>query len=59
MCKTKTELALDWWQELIEVDKCEEIEKKCGYYGHDIGSNERDIIRMYEMEVLDSSKDIN
>mgnify|MGYP003659923969 CR=1 FL=1 len=46
----KKEKALIWWQDLIENDLCEHIEKKHGYYGHDIGTNEKDIIRMYEME---------
>jgi len=46
----KTDKALEWWQDLIENDLCDDMEKKHGFYGHDIGSTKEDIIKMYEME---------
>lgn len=44
------ELSKDWWQELIESDSCDDMERKHGYYGHDIGSNEMDILNIFKME---------
>ena len=49
-CTDKETKAMEWWQELIENDLCDYIEKKHGFYGHDIGSTKEDIIKMYEME---------
>ena len=46
----KNDKIMEWWQELIENDLCDYIEKKHGFYGHDIGSTKEDIAKMYEME---------
>jgi len=46
----KIHKALEWWQDLIENDLCDDMEKKHGFYGHDIGSTQEDIVKMYEME---------
>lgn len=45
------EAANDWWQNLIENDQCEEMERKHEIFGHDQGTNIDDICKMYVDEV--------
>ena len=38
--------ALSWWDDL-ELYEREKIEREFGYYGHDIGTTEDDVIYFY------------
>ena len=38
------------WYDYMSCEDWVKIEKKYGYYGHDIGTTEADIIEMYKME---------
>ena len=44
------EKALHWWMVLSDNGLWDKMEKKHGYYGHDIGTTEEDIIDMYKAE---------
>lgn len=56
---TLKEEALEWYNG-FDTDEWIEIEKKYGYYGHDIGTNEDDILNIYKMvkqeEIEENSK---
>ncbi len=47
--------ALDWWDSLTRKES-EDIERKYGYYGHDIGSTETDIEYFYNEERIDKDR---
>jgi hypothetical protein len=52
MCIIHTQnLIKDWWQNfIVENDKCVELEKEYGYYGHDQGVDIDDINHMFKSE---------
>lgn len=45
------EKAIDWWDNLSNIE-CIGLERKYGFYGHDIGVTEDDILFMYEEELV-------
>lgn len=47
--------ALEWWDELDSEQK-EKIERDFGYYGHDIGTTESDIVFFYS-EIFKNNND--
>lgn len=42
-------LATKWWESLGK-EGCDSVERKHGYYGHDIGSDIFDVVSMWKLE---------
>lgn len=40
----------DWWAEMAEKGLCETLERRYGYYGHDIGVTDKEVKDMFLRE---------
>ena len=40
----------EWWEIIVDSDRCGEMERKYNFYGHDQGVNSDDIEYMYNEE---------
>ena len=39
------------WYDDMSQEEWDNIERKYGYYGHDIGTTEQDVVDLYKMEL--------